>query len=445
MSTQSRVRPTAPATDDDGRDRFIDAVRAGALLVVVLGHWLATLPRVVGGVTVANDHLLHAWDAAAALTWILQVVPVFVLVSAAVAGSSSSLRTDPLGWWAERVQRLARPTLTYLGVLAAVWTVVELLDPAADITALFGGSLTVHLWFIAMLLVVQAALPVAVVADRRWGLLAVVALVAVALGVDLARAGFGVGPDVGATVAVAAPGIGWLNVAVVWLVPQQLGLAWRHGRLQGRRAGAALLALGVAWLWGATQLGYPTSMVGADPVTGASNVLPPTAALLGVVWVQAGLVLLLEHPVRRWLQRPRVWAVVQAVAVLGMPLYLWHKLAELPALWTANRLGVTVDAGLPGTDGFWEARAVWLGLCAVAVVPMVGAVVAFERTRRRRVPLTSDHRRLTVGGALVLGATGLALQQGLAAALPAWVVMLVGSHLLRSRSAAHRHAGSGMP
>lgn len=424
-------RPTPTTATDDGRDRFIDAVRAGALLVVVLGHWLATLPRVVDGTTVANEHLLHTWDAAGPMTWLLQVVPVFVLVSAAVSSTSTSLRDEPLRWWATRAQRLARPTVTYLAALSLLWVAIEFLDPAADIIMLFGGSLTVHLWFVAMLLLVQALLPLAVAADRRWGLGAVVGLVALVIAVDMARAGFDLGPGVGTAVATAAPGIGWLNVAVVWLVPQQLGLAWRAGRLRGRVLGTGLVLAGLAWLWGATSLGYPASMVGSDPVTGASNVLPPTAALLGVVWIQAGLVLLLEHPVRSWLAGRRVWSVVRVIAALGMPLYLWHKLAELPALWIANRLGLVVDAGVPGDPGFWTGRLVWLGMCALVVAPVVAAVVAFERTRRASVPLHDDGRRLVGGGLLVVVATAVALQYGLVAALPAALAMLLGSHVLR--------------
>ncbi len=424
-------RPTPTTSTEEGRDRFIDAVRAAALLVVVLGHWLATLPRVVDGTTVANEHLLHTWAAAGAATWVLQVVPVFVLVSAAVSATSTSLATEPLRWWATRAQRLARPTVTYLAVLSLLWVAIEVLDPAADVIALFGGSLTVHLWFVAMLLLVQALLPVSVAADRRWGLGAIAGLVAAVVLVDLARVGFTLGPDVGTTIATAAPGIGWCNVVLVWLVPQQLGLAWRNGRLRGLPTGAAFLVGGLGWAWVATTLGYPTAMVGSDPITGASNVLPPTVALLGVVWIQAGLVLLLEHPVRSWLAGRAVWSVVRVIAALGMPLYLWHKLAELPALWIANRLGITVDAGLPGDPGFWTGRLVWLGLCAAVVAPVVAAVVAFERTRRTQVPLHDDSRRLVGGGLLIVVATGVALQFGLVAALPAAVAMFAGSHVLR--------------
>ena len=73
------------------RDPYPDALRAGALVVVVFGHWMATLPRLVDGRLVDTDHLLAAWDAAGMLTWLVQVVPLFVFVSAAVGKTAS--------WW----------------------------------------------------------------------------------------------------------------------------------------------------------------------------------------------------------------------------------------------------------------------------------------------------------------------------------------------------------
>ncbi len=436
MDTATDTTPTPiPARTDTERDRFIDAVRAGALLVVVFGHWLATLPRIVDSTTVANDHLLHVWAPAAWLTWVLQVVPLFVLVSAAAVTPPAT--GERLSWWSSRAQRLARPTATYLGALTLVWAVAQVREPVGVFTQLFSGSFTVHLWFVVMLLLVQAALPLAQQLDRRHGVAAIGLMVAVALAADASRyvlAGGGVADlgRVGEVVASAAPGLGWVNVVAVWLVPQQLGIAWRAGRLRGRRMGAALLLGGAAWAVGCVAVGYPVGMVGADPVTGASNVLPPTVALLGVVAIQAGLVLLLEHPVRSWLEHRTRWRVVQVLGALGMPLYLWHKLAELPAVWTANRLGVMIDRGLPGDPGFWTGRLVWLALCAVMVVPIVAAVVWFETRRRPRVPHTAvDWRQLT-GGALIVGATALALSEGLATAPVAAAVVLAGSLLLRT-------------
>src|SRR5690606_22193168 len=216
------------------RDPYPDALRAGALLVVVLGHWIATLPRLREGRLVQTDHLLAAWDGAAVLTWLVQVVPLFVFVSAAVSADGVARRMGqggPLRWWAARALALARPTVTYLAVLVALALVG--LASGGRLLGLFDQSLTVHLWFLLMLLGVQALLPWCLALDQRYGLKAVVALVVVAAALDLLRAGVSHPAELarlGSLVAERPPGIAWLNMLVVWLLPQQLGIAWKRGR-----------------------------------------------------------------------------------------------------------------------------------------------------------------------------------------------------------------------
>src|SRR5690606_22337190 len=266
-----------------GRDRYPDALRAGALLVVVLGHWMATLPRVDGGRLAGTDHLLAAWDAAGVITWLVQVVPLFVFVSAAVSTPGVQQRLESgqsqLRWWAGRALGLARPTVTYLAVLAGLALLAVL--TGGRLLQAFNTSLTIHLWFLLMLLGVQAVLPLAVRADRRFGLGAVAGLIAVAAAADLLRAGVRAPEDLlelGTRVRGSTPGIGWINMLAVWLLPQQLGIAWKQGRFAGARAGAAMLLLGAAWLAGAIASGYPVAMVGVE--LAGNNMLPPTLALI---------------------------------------------------------------------------------------------------------------------------------------------------------------------
>ncbi|WP_024891802.1 acyltransferase family protein [Luteimonas huabeiensis] len=402
----------AAATSAPRRDAYPDALRAGALLVVVFGHWIATLPRVQDGRLAGTEHLLRVWDAAGALTWLVQVVPLFVFVSAAVSADGVERRLREGGsqrrWWAGRALGLARPTTTYLAVLAALalaglWTGGRLLEP-------FNHSLTIHLWFLVMLLAVQALLPLCVRADRRFGLKAVAALVVAAAVADLLRAGVR-GPGdllaLGARVDAAPGGIGWLNMLTVWLLPQQLGIAWRRGRLGGAGHGAALLLIGALWLAAAIASGYPVAMVGV--ALAGNNMLPPTLALVGVMWLQAGAVLLCEQPARRFLERHAVSRAIAVLGALGMPLYLWHKLAEVPAAWLGERLGAPIDAGDPGQPGFWLGRLCWLALCAATLAPVMAAAVAFELRRRRRLQ--------PAAGSLAIAAGGAALFAGLAAAL----------------------------
>ena len=324
------------------RDPYPDALRACALLVVVLGHWIATLPRMADGQLVGTDHLLGIWEAAGFLTWLVQVVPLFVFVSAAVSAGGVARRLE-LGeqkiWWASRALGLARPTVTYLAVLVGLAAVSVL--SGGRLLGVFNQSLTVHLWFLLMLLTVQALLPWCLQLDRRFELGAVLGLVVVAATLDAVRAGVASADDVrwlGRRVAENPPGIAWLNMLVVWLIPQQLGIAWKRGRFRGVGAGAGLLVLGALWLVLAMASGYPAGMVGVTHA--GNNMLPPTLALIGVMWLQVGAVLLFEPLARRLLAGRALARIIAVLGALGMPLYLWHKLAELPAAWLGERLGL---------------------------------------------------------------------------------------------------------
>jgi hypothetical protein len=413
VTASAEAEPAAAA----GRDRYPDALRAGALLVVVLGHWVATLPRLEDGRVVGADHLLVVWDGAGVLTWVLQVVPLFVFVSAAVTADGVARRLAEgqphRVWWAGRALGLARPLATYVAVLAVV-ALVSYRSQGGRLLAFFDTSFTVHLWFIAMLLAVQALLPLGVRADARWGLRAVAGLVVVAVLVDLVRAQ----PDdpsdllrLGTLVTGTGGGIGWVNGLAVWLLPQQLGIAWARRRIAGPRDGALLAGLGLAWLGAAVAVGYPVAMVGGD-LAGSSNVLPPTLALVGVMWLQAGVALVAERPARRALAARPVGTLVGILGALGMVLYLWHKLAELPAAFIGERLGAPIDAGVPGEPGFWAGRGVWILLCLVVVSPIILAVVRFERRRRRDVPATEVTWRIVLGGVSLLATIVVAMALG---------------------------------
>ncbi|MCH8479409.1 MAG: acyltransferase [Wenzhouxiangella sp.] len=424
---------------DNGRDIYPDALRALALTVVVLGHWIATLPRMEDGYLVDTDHLLDIWPLAGLLTWLVQVVPLFVFVSAAVSTPGVErrwlARERQFHWWGGRALALTRPTVTYLAALSAfalisLFTGGRLLEP-------FNTSLTVHLWFLIMLLTVQALLPLSVAADRRFGLGAVFGLIGLAALVDLLRGQPGSVTDLlrlGELVTGSPGGIGWLNALLVWLLPQQLGIAWQKKRFRGAAMGLAIVILGALWLWGTTASGYPIGMVGRD-FEGNSNMLPPTLALIGVMWLQVGLVLLLERPARALLATRLAARIVKIMGALGMPLYLWHKLAELPAAWVGERLGVPLDLGDPGEPTFWLGRLIWLGLCTLMVAPVMAAVVSFELTRKREVP-TAQSRRMIVAGGVALMA-GLIVSLGFGA-MPGALIGLVGvvaaSVLLRERA-----------
>ncbi|MCE8053261.1 acyltransferase family protein [Halomonas daqingensis] len=421
----------------DARDPYPDALRAVALLIVVLGHWVATLPRIENGMLVETGHILDAWPPAGYFTWIVQVVPLFIFVSAAVSSEGVWERYragDPHShWWATRALGLARPTVTYLAVLS-VFVGISFFTRDGVLGPL-NHSLTVHLWFLLILLGVQLVLPLSVWADRRFGLWSAAALIAAIAVVDLLRSRPAALEEwliLGRLVTAEHDYFAWINTLFFWLLPQQLGIAWWNGRFSGRRTGAALMLFGLAWLLAAVALGYPPSMVNGD-AGGDTNLLPPTLALLGVMWFQVGLVVLFEAPVRRFLQRQHLGRWMAMIGAFGLQLYLWHKLAELPAAWLGQRLGWPIDAGMPGEPGFWIGRLEWIGLCALMVVPVMIVVLLFERYRKQHVAPATGTYRIVSGGTVLLLGLGVSLGLGaLPGALIGLPLVALAAWLLRS-------------
>ncbi|MEU9467717.1 acyltransferase [Streptomyces avermitilis] len=360
-----RVDTSTPAH----RDRAVDALRAFAILGVVLGHWLVTALVADGGTLHTASPLRHMpW--LAPISWVFQTLAVFFLVGGHVATkgyASARARGTTYGrWLRSRLARLFKPVAAVL----ALWTVAVagLLATGAD----FG---TVHtlvklalspLWFLLVFAGLTAATPLLTRLNPLWPL-------AVVLHVDLIRFGLG-GPS----------WLGWVNVAAGWLVPYTLGAAWTRGELDRRRAGWVLLAGGaattavlVAWA------GYPASMVGV-PGAAVSNLNPPTTAAVTFGLAQCGLALLLRAPLRRIMRRPLAWAAVALVNLSAMTIFLWHQTAMMATTATgllAGRLpGLhTTPAGL----SWVAARLLWLPAFALVLAVCWAAFRVYEQGSRR--------------------------------------------------------------
>ncbi|MFE2261879.1 acyltransferase family protein [Streptomyces griseosporeus] len=386
----ARIDAATPAD----RDRAVDALRACAILGVVLGHWLVTALVCEGG-TLRTDSPLRALPRLAPVSWLFQTLAVFFLVGGhtATAGlASARARGVPYrAWLAARLTRLWRPAAAML----ALWTVVAalLLATGAEFTSvrtLVKLALS-PLWFLLVFAGLTAATPLLTRLSPLWPL-------AVVLHVDLVRFGLG-GPS----------WLGWVNVAAGWLVPYTLGAAWTRGELEGRRAGWALLAGGAA----ATAVlvagaGYPASMVGV-PGAEVSNLNPPTLAAVAFGLGQCGGALLLRGPLRRAMRRrPVVWAGVAVANLSAMTVFLWHQTALMAT--TAATLPAGPLPGLhtrPDDLGWVAARLVWLPLFALGLLVCRSAFHGFESRRGRkdrRGRAGSDSRVVRVRRAM--GATG---------------------------------------
>lgn len=359
------------------RDRVIDALRVGSLLVVVMGHWLMAGVAVVDG-RVTGSNSLASMPGLHPLTWVLQVMPLFF-----VAGGFANLtvwrriRSDREnrqrgGSYSEylrgRMTRLLGPVLVFALLSQVMLGIVWAAGVAAEDVAFVGRLLGRPLWFLVVYLLVTAAAPMMAAWHERSPVLALSVPAAAAVLVDVARMSLG----------AADPA--YLNFLLVWLVAQQLGFWYADGRFAAVSRGSLLtvVAAVVAVLAGLTVAGpYPVSMIGLPGEM--SNMSPPSVCLMLLALGQTMMVMLVRPALGRWLERPPVWAGVVVVSARAMTLYLWH----LVALVVVAGLALLVGAGQPdaGTVSWWLTRPLWLGLLGVVLVAITVPVSRLERFR----------------------------------------------------------------
>ena len=227
----ARIDAATPAH----RDRAVDALRALAIVGVILGHWMVTALVLTHG---RSGDMLHdasplaAMPALIPVSWIFQTLAVFFCV-----GGYSAARSYSGGyraWLRKRLVRLSRP----VAVLAAVWVPL--------ITGLYLGGVshaTLHtvvtlvldpLWFLGVYAGLTAMTPLAVALVRRFGAAAALIPLAVVAAVDAVRFGLG-GPSPHGWIAA----VGWINVVAGWMVPYLLGIAWGRGAFARRGCAGA--------------------------------------------------------------------------------------------------------------------------------------------------------------------------------------------------------------
>ncbi|WBB67501.1 acyltransferase family protein [Micromonospora sp. WMMD812] len=438
-----RLAQLAAATPA-GRERYVDLLRALAIVLVVLGHWaVAAVGEDPAGRPTARSALPDLpW--AYPVTWAFQVMPVFFLVggyaNAASLAAHRSRGGDAGGWLLARSARLLRPTTTLVLVLTGAALVAWAAGVSDTRIRTVVWFATIPLWFLAAYLLVVPLTPVMVALHRRFGLVVPPVLAALVVAGDLGRA---LGP------AQLALG----NYLFGWLAVHQLGIAWREagrpgreagrpgreagrpgreagrpgreagrpgreagrpgreagrpGREAGRpgreggspgregagrrlptsrRAGSAALLGGLAATVLLTAGPYPVSMLNV-PGERLDNAAPPSLALLTLTTAQLGLILLLRGPADRWLHRDRPWRLVIAVNAVVLTVFLWHLTAAIllvGALDAAHLLPTP-----PVGSAAWLAwRLPWVLLLAVVLAGLVAVFGPVEaRSGRRRRPV----------------------------------------------------------
>jgi hypothetical protein len=262
--------------------------------------------------------------------------------------------------------------------LLAVWTVGAylLLQAGLDPELIRIGSqgAFVPVWFLAAYVMVVALTPVTLAAWDRYGWKALLVTGALAGLVDV--------------ISLSAPGlamVGFLNYLFVWGTVHSLGYAWADSRIGGVTRRLAASVIGLIATAALVVFGpYPVAMVGLV-TNGVNNSQPPKVTLLTLAIFQAGFILALEGPARRWLGRIRVWTAVVLVSGRIMTLYLWHMTAMvlvIGSLLMLDGLGLGLATASPE---WWMTRPIWLVVLTVVTVPFIFVFGRFERPE-------TDHR-----------------------------------------------------
>ncbi|WP_435745287.1 acyltransferase family protein [Microbacterium sp. PMB16] len=411
--------PTPPPRAQ--RDTGIDFVRALCVLGVVLLH------SIMVGVTLtpSGPAFTNASDGTwwiTPLSWVLQVMPLFFVIGG-FSGLLAYRRLRSRGgtatsFVAGRLHRLLRPALLTIGVVGVALAVLTVVGLPADIIATAGFRYGQPLWFLGVFVLCQALLPLLAAAHDRAPLRTIGALALASVVVDAARAASGF------------DGLGFLNLAFVWMTLQQLGFFLADGRIAALSRRTRLLAMG-----GATLLLALTFLTGVYSPDLIANINPPTAALLLVGVIHTGALSLNRERLERFSRHPQPAAFTNFVTRRAMTIYLWHMPVLLAMAGVTATFALLTGIALPALDsvGWWAGRPLWL---ASALALTAFASVAFTRFETQAAPeATTSAARVTLGALTGLIGIVMLLALGTSVATAIIAVVLVAGSLRLARQA----------
>ncbi|SBS77620.1 Acyltransferase 3 [uncultured Mycobacterium sp.] len=335
------------------RNHSMDLYRVVALLLVVLGHWMAASLTFSDGAFWRDNPLVDLpWTQW--LTWIFQVVPVFFVVAgyaSAVSWTQRSPDESRQAWLRRRLVRPIGPTAVYIVFALLVVAVLFGVGVAGSELDFGAWAVAMHLWFLGIYVLVVALTPVAVALHRRWGKWVPFAMTVAVAVVDIA------------TIGAHLPYVGWLNHVLLWGVFYQLGIAFHDGTLCRRAAIALAVCSAVVLVLLVTVGPYPVSMIGVPGAT-VNNTGPPNLALLALGGVAAGLVLSAAPAVNRLLKSARAQRILVIANDNVMALYLWHMVPVVIVALAGYPTGLLPQPTL-GTAAWWWFRLAWVAILAV--------------------------------------------------------------------------------
>ncbi len=364
-----RITGTITPATAKVRDRYVDFLRAFSLVVVVVWHWVFTI-LLINESTVSPTNPIGFTRGMWAITWVLQVMPVFFFVG----GFTHRLAFDDYTPGTSRrfLKRRAKRLLSPALLLVAIWIGIGFVLRAVIAAAWTWSAVILilsPLWFLVVYLVLVAIAPLAIRAHWRWGELVIVWLLGLAAVLDVLRFSHRQG------------WAAWLNFLVIWGLAHQLGFFYDKLAAAPRRTAWMFVWGGFFGMVALTNMGfYPRSVVGV-PGERFSNMGPPTLAIVALIIFQVGLVLLAKDWVSARLETSPHWQrAFRWVNENSLPLYLLHTTGMAIAI---ALIFVAFDYLPPDEPNaqWWLTRPLWLLAPAAATYPFL---LAYQLATRRR-------------------------------------------------------------
>lgn len=415
------------------RNHVIDLARVGSMVIVIIFHTLLWQILLIDGhvqvVPWAPGPVLWA------VSWVATIIPIFFVAAgyanAVVVDTWRATGASYAGFLTLRGSRLLGPMTLFMIVFAAIGTAGAWLASASAAAAL-SRQFAQLLWFAVVYLLLLAAAPAAVWLHDRFEGWVMLPLLAGVIAVDA---------------SVRASGdlsLQWINLAFVWPLAHQWGIAYHRGwfrtwsvrsLLAHLAAAISFIAILVGWL------GYPPAAVAWADIP-VANLLPPTLAIAALGWCQTLAMALLEHSGIVERLDERALRVLRTANALLLSAYLWH----IPTIVICAAAFVGLSLLIPAAAPVLMSPA----LLVVAVFVVVSlAVPQLARIEVRLIPAHGNGEPNRVealaGFALFASGTWAVWQLGalvhpgdpLAGLALAWFV--VGVALLRR--ATHRASG----
>ena len=359
---------TTPLREKRERDRYVDFLRAASLVVVVIWHWVFTILE-VSDTTVSPTNPIGFTRGMWAITWVLQVMPVFFFVG----GYGHRLTFDHYQKGDSRrfLKRRTTKLLIPAAVIVALWVAIGF-----TLRATVGGDwiwpavilVLSPLWFLIVYLVLVLLAPLAIRAHWRWGELVIVWLLGLAAVFDVLRFSHQQG------------WAAWLNFIVIWGLAHQMGFFYDKLIAAPRRTAWMFFWAGLFAMIALTNMGfYPRSVVGV-PGERFSNMGPPTLAIVALIFLQIGIVLLIrtwtlsQLQTNRRFQRAAAWVNENA-----MGLYLLHATGMAIAIAVVFLVFNYRPPPAP-TAEWWLTRPLWFVLPLIGTYPLL---VLFRKVTNR--------------------------------------------------------------